>query len=189
MATAASSPGYDSKEYFTLFECGILAPDDRVELLEGLIVAMPPPSPYHNAAVHHVQSFLQAKLPPGTLVRAQMTFLAGPKSVPEPDIAIVPGRNADYLRRHPAKVHLLVEVAESSLPQDRLTKAEIYARAGVPAYWIVNLPERSVECFTEPDQIGGRFTEMLRATGSDRLNLPAFPEAVIVADDLFPRED
>lgn len=188
MAIASPQQGYDASGYFALAECGILSPDDRVELLEGLIVAMPPPSPLHNAVVYHVQRVLEAKLPAGTLVRAQMTFLAGPKSVPEPDVAVVPGRNSDYLRRHPAKVHLLVEIADSSLPQDRLTKGEIYARAGVPAYWIVNLRERTVECFTDPDETRGRYRTMLRAKGTELLPLPSFEDTFVVASELFPVE-
>jgi Uma2 family endonuclease len=180
--------GYDMNSYFALVECGIIAPDEKVELLEGLIVSMAPPSPLHNAIVHHVQELLRTRLPDGTLIRTQMTFLAGPKSVPEPDVAVVPGRNQDYLRRHPSKVHLLVEVADSSLAQDRLTKSSIYARAGVPVYWIVNLREQSVECFAEPDQIGRRYMKTIRALDSMRLLLPEFPDVVIEAAELFPVE-
>lgn len=189
MTGAAAIPdGYDMNGYFDLVECGILAPDERVELLEGQIVSMAPPSPLHNAIVHHVQEVLTRSLPAGTLVRTQMTFLAGPKSVPEPDVAVVPGRNSDYLRRHPSRVHLLVEVADSSLAQDRLTKSAIYARAGVPTFWIVNLRDCSVECFSEPDQIGRRYGRTMRAMGNDRLPLDAFPDVVIRAGELFPEE-
>jgi len=185
-SSAAIPDGYDSNGYFALAECGILAPDDRVELLEGQIVSMAPPSPLHNAIVHHVQEVLTRKLPTGTLVRTQMTFLAGPKSVPEPDVAVLPGRNTDYLHRHPSRVHLLVEIADSSLAQDRLTKAAIYARAGVPTFWIVNLRDNSVECFAQPDQLGRRYGQTSRATGHDRLPLDAFPDVVIRAAEMFP---
>lgn len=184
--TTANTEGYDMNGYFALVECGILAPDERVELLEGQIVSMAPPTPLHNAIVHHVGQILARKLGADTLVRTQMTFVAGPKSVPEPDVAVVPGRNTDYLRRHPSRVHLLVEVADSSLAQDRLTKAAIYARAGVPTYWIVNLRDQSVECFSEPDQIGRRYMRVERVTGAMRLPLDAFPDVVIEAGELFP---
>ncbi|MFN2425438.1 MAG: Uma2 family endonuclease [Candidatus Binatia bacterium] len=186
MSTTATDAGFDVNGYFALIECGTISPDDRVELLEGQIVSMAPPSPLHDAVVYHIQQLLASRLPPGTLVRPQMTFLAGPKSVPEPDVAIVPGRNTDYLRRHPSKVHLLVEVADSSLVQDRLTKSAIYARAGVPAFWIVNLRDSSVECFTEPDQVGRRYGKTMRAMGSTTLVLPAYPDVVIEAAQLFP---
>ncbi len=186
--TTANTEGYDMNNYFALVECGILAPDERVELLEGQIVSMAPPTPLHNAIVHHVGQVLSRKLGADTLVRTQMTFLAGPKSVPEPDVAVVPGRNTDYLHRHPSKVHLLVEVADSSLAQDRLTKTAIYARAGVPTYWIVNLRDESVECFGEPDQIGRRYMRVERVAGATRLPLDALPGVVIEARELFPEE-
>jgi len=188
MEDFATSGGYDVNGYFALIDCHIISPDDRVELLEGQIVSMAPPSPLHNAVVHHVQEVLLAKLPAGTLVRAQMSFMAGPKSVPEPDVAVVPGRNADYLRRHPTKVHLLVEVADSSLIQDRLTKAAIYARAGVPTFWIVNLRDEIVECFANPDQVGRRYMSTSRATGRAVLRLDAFPDVAVEAGELFPVE-
>src|SRR3569832_1584072 len=99
--------GYDVRRYFELSECGILAPDEKVELLEGQIVSMAPPSPLHCTVVHHVREVLQHRLPTGTLIRTQATFVAGVRSVPEPDIAVLPGRNLDYLHRHPTKALLL----------------------------------------------------------------------------------
>lgn len=189
MATASETTGCDVVRYFSLVESGLIAADDHVELLGGCIVASPPQSPYHSAMVHHVHALLQSKLPPGTLVRTQMPFLAGPKSVPEPDVAVLPGRNEDYLRRYPARTHLLVEIADGSLAQDRFTKSEIYARAGVPAYWIVNLKDRSVECFTQPDLAAARYTGTVLAKGTMRLPLPAFVEVDFFAFELFPAED
>lgn len=186
---SVAGTGYETTKYFEMVDSGLIVADDHVELLEGLIVASPPQSPYHSAILHHVQTLLQSKLPDGVLVRAQTPFLAGPKSVPEPDVAVIPGRNADYLRRYPSRTHLLVEIADSSLAQDRFTKTEIYARAGVPAYWIVNLKDRSVECFTAPDQISARYSGTLRATGSMRLPLPAFPDVEILAAEIFPAEE
>jgi len=188
MQTMTNSEGYDVGSYLALAECGILSPDDKIELLEGLIVSMAPASPLHDAVVHHVGELLARKLPAGTLVRTQTTFLAGTKSAVEPDAAVLPGRNSDYLRRHPSKAHLLVEVSDSSLPQDRLTKAAIYARAGISAYWIVNLRDHSVECFTEPDQVGRSYMQVVRATATVRLPLPAFPEIRFEADELFPQD-
>jgi Uma2 family endonuclease len=189
VTTAGDTTGCDTSRYFAMVESGLIAADEHVELLEGLIVSSPPQSPYHSAIVHHVQMLLQSRLPEGTLVRAQTPFRAGPKSVPEPDVAVIPGRNTDYLLQYPTSTHLLVEIADSSLAQDRFTKTAIYARAGVPAYWIVNLKERSVECFTEPDPIAGRYSGTTRATGRMRLPLPAFPVVEIFAAELFLPEE
>ena len=188
MQSHLDDPGFDSQRYLGLVECGILSPDERVELLEGQIVSMAPPSPMHDAVVHHVRELLERRMPPGTLVRAQATFLAGPKSVPEPDVAVLPGRNVDYLKRHPSRAILLVEVADSSLAQDRLTKSAIYARAAVPDYWILNLRDESVECFAVPDRFASRYDTALRATGDDPLRCAAFPALRLCARELFPDE-
>lgn len=106
MDPATGAGAYDISSYFALVECGFLARDERVELLEGQIVSMAPPSPLHNAIVHHVWELLMRNLGPGVLVRNQTTFLAGPKSVPEPDVAVVPGHNSDYLRGDKEKIIL-----------------------------------------------------------------------------------
>lgn len=167
-------------------ECGILAPDDRVELLEGLIVAMAPQSPSHASAVYQVQGVLTSRLPSGVVVRSQASFLAGTSSVPEPDIAVVPGRADDYWRRHPSEAHLIIEVALSSLVQDRLTKAAIYAAAGIPCYWLVNLRDSCVEVFGSPIPQQGRYGSATRATGSDVLVIDAFASVRFEARELLP---
>jgi len=177
----------DAVRYFELVEEGLIAPDDRVELLEGVIVSMPPQSPLHAAAVMWVEQKLRETLPAGTSIRIQMPFMAGAFSVPEPDVAVVPGCVSDYIDRHPAKALLVVEVAVSTAVQDRLTKAPIYARCGVPDYWIVNLRDERVECFSQPDPIGRRYMRTERLSGKAALALAALPELHIVAADLFPR--
>lgn len=187
MTRAASEPGRCSvQRYLELTECGVLSPDDRVELLEGLIVSMAPQSPPHAATVHRVEHALLRKLGPEIVVRTQMVFLAGDKSVPEPDIAVVPGTADDYFRRHPSRAHLIVEVAQSSLIQDRITKASIYARAGVPCYWVVNLVDRCVEVFREPDRWKAEYSSVVRATGSQRLVIDAFPAVAFDVAELLP---
>ncbi|MFN2377935.1 MAG: Uma2 family endonuclease [Candidatus Binatia bacterium] len=187
MNQAAPEDGrYSVERYFEMAECGILAPDDRVELLEGLIVAMAPQSPSHVSAVHQVQHLLESRLPRGVVVRCQASFLAGASSVPEPDIAVVPGRAEDYWQRHPSEAHLIVEVALSSLIQDRLTKSAIYAAAGIPCYWIVNLRDNCIEVFGGPIPEQGRYGSAVRATGSDVLVIDAFPSVRFEGRELLP---
>lgn len=179
---------YDADRYFEMIECGIVAPDDNVELLEGLIVAMPSSSPPHEVGVAMVQYALQRKLGLEVFVRVQMSFLAGKNSVPQPDVAVVDGRPWDYTVRPPSKAHLLVEVSRSSLTMDRLTKAPIYARAGVPCYWIVNLRNRCVEVYREPDRWKAKYAVVETRTGSDLLTLDAFPGVTFTAEELLPPE-
>ncbi len=182
----SQSGHYDVEQYLALAECGLIAPDDHIELLEGLIVAMAPPSPPHDFGVARVQYLLQRRLGLDVFVRVQMSFVAGADSVPQPDLAIVPGTPEHYARRHPTKAHLIVEVAHSSLPQDRLTKAAIYARACIPCYWIVNLRDHCIEVFREPDPWKRCYEVVTRATGSQTLTIDAFPGVTFEADELLP---
>jgi Uma2 family endonuclease len=119
-------------------------------------------------------------------VRPQCCFLASPWSVPEPDVAVVPGTLADYDAEHPREALLVVEVADSSLPQDRISKARIYAAAGVPEYWIVNLREGVVEVLREPDVAAARYRASRVAQPGDRLALAAVPGASVAVSDLLP---
>src|SRR5882724_9030534 len=135
---APESPAqYTVEQYFALVDQGVLEPDDKVELLEGVVVAMVPEGLWHANGVRWVSETLRAAIGDRAYVDQQHCFIAGPLSVPEPDVAVLPGKFQDYLTRHPSTAHLVVEVADSSLVQDRLTKAAIYAAAGIPEYWIV----------------------------------------------------
>lgn len=181
-----SIAGVSVEHYFAMTECGIIAPDDRVELLEGLVVSMAAQSAPHAGTVYLVQERLFRKLPAGTVVRGQSTFLAGRSSAPEPDVVVLPGRAEDYLEEHPTTAHLVVEVAHSSIIQDRITKAAIYARAGIPCYWIVNLRDRCVEVMREPDRFRAAYSSVMRATGDDSFSIDAFPGVSFTAAELLP---
>ena len=147
----AGDAGFTRERYFALVDEGLLGPDDRVELLEGVVVAMPPGNPPHDAAVSMTTRALHRAVGDRAAIRCQLSLVQGPYSVPEPDVVVVPGREDDYAGAHPTTALLVVEVAASSLPQDRLTKARIYAAAGVPEYWIVNLRDDVVEVYRAPD--------------------------------------
>jgi len=172
--------------YFELAKCGIISPDDRVELLEGLIVSIDAQSAPHASTVYRVEHLLNHRLGSGGVVRTQMAFLAGDASAPQPDVAVVPGSPDDYCERHPSKAHLIVEVAHSSVIQDRLTKAAIYARAAVPCYWIVNLRDRCVEVFGGLDRSKADYASVVRATGRQTFAIEAFPGVTFEAAELLP---
>lgn len=183
--TSTNEAHLDSKAYFRLVEEGLLAPDDRVELLEGIIVAMGPQQPAHAATVWRVGGVLDRLVARRAMVRSQLPFLAGVKSVPEPDLAVVPWDDDEWQFQHPDRCLLAVEVADSSLPQDRLTKSRIYAAASVTDYWIVNLRNRTVEWFSSPDPAAQVYAKSGVASGSEALSVTALGLSV-VADELFP---
>jgi Uma2 family endonuclease len=181
-------PLFTPERYFALVDEGVLRPDDRVELLEGVIVAMAPQGPTHASIVTVVARLLGGLVGSEVAVRPQSPFLAG-RSVPEPDVALVPGREMDYVGRHPDAAYLVVEIAESSLPQDRLTKAVIYAEAGIPEYWIVNLRDRVVEVLREPDRRLRLYASRRVVHPGEEIRLVALPDvAVSVAAILPPGE-
>lgn len=183
---STDSRAYDARRYLALAECGIFTPDDRIELLEGLIVSMPPSSPKHASTVNRVQNVLQKAVGSDVNLRIQLSFLAGDASVPEPDVAIVPGNADTYVARHPSTALLVVEVSESSVVQDRLTKSRIYAGAGIPNYWIVNLRDDCVEVFRAPHPEKRVYTERTIRTGDELLAFDAFPEVAVRAGELLP---
>jgi Uma2 family endonuclease len=130
---SAAGGRYSAEQYLRLVDEGVLGPDDRVELLEGVVVAMTAENAPHASAGARVTAALFRAVVDRAVVRPRLTFVAGDYSVPEPDVAVVPGQYEDYDRIHPRTALLIVEVADTSLPQDRLTKTGIYAAAGSPS--------------------------------------------------------
>jgi Uma2 family endonuclease len=134
-----------------MIRLGILTEDDPVELLEGWIIHKMPKNPPHRAATKLTRNALEEILPSGWYVDAQEPITLE-DSEPEPDVVIVRGNTRDYLDRHPGSqdLALVVEIADSTLERDRTSKKRMYARAGIPVYWIVHLCERKLEVYTEP---------------------------------------
>ncbi len=175
---------YTVREYFDLYDLGLIAPDERTELLGGLVVSMAPQAPKHASVVSRLQQILHASLPPTAFPRVQLPLVLGEYSVPEPDIAVVTAREDFYAEEHPHTALLVIEVAESSVGQDRLTKSRIYAAAGLPHYWIVNLRDRVVEVFGDPDTEA----RLYRSRTEHRfgaLTCPALPGLAIEATTLL----
>jgi len=178
--------GYSVDAYFCLVTDGLLDPRDRVELLDGVIVAEPPMEPPHASGISYGLDALQRAIAGRALIRVQAPFIADPYSAPEPDLAVVPGQRGDYLDRHPTSALLVVEISDTSLQQDRLSKSRIYAGAGIPDYWIVNLRGDCVEVFRQPDAARRIYAARAVAGRGDRLALVALPGAALAVDDLLP---
>jgi Uma2 family endonuclease len=147
----ASIATFSVGRYQRMIEQGILTSEDKVELLENHVVRKMPRNPRHDGTIDFITDTLRSWLPPGWRVRVQLT-VALADSQPEPDFAVVRGDARTYLTRHPtaADVGLVIEVADSSLLRDQRDKTRIYARAGIQAYWIVNLVDRRIEVYTNP---------------------------------------
>ena len=137
--------------YHALLESGVYNEEDPVEFLEGWLVPQMPRKPSHSSATRMLRELLRRLLPAGYFADSR-DAVTTVDSEPEPDVYVVRGKMEDYQARHPepAETPLIAEVAESTLSRDRGVKQRIYARAGIPVYWIVNLPERTVEIYTDP---------------------------------------
>ena len=134
-------------EYDRLLEDGYFSPTERLELVNGAILVKPPHTPRHAAGLGLIQDGLRTVFLAGAEVRPQMPLVLDPDSEPEPDLAVVPGAIRDYVDAHPISALLVVEVAETSLAYDRRTKGPLYARAGIPEYWIANLLDNVLEVY------------------------------------------
>jgi len=146
-----SAARFSIARYQRMIEVGILTPDDAVELLENYVVLKMPRNPPHDSALQRMLRPLMRPLPAAWDIRV-LSAIALTDSQPEPDFALVRGSAADYECRYPraADVGLVIEVADSSLPCDQRDKTRIYARAGIPCYWIVNLVDQRIEVYSRP---------------------------------------
>lgn len=178
---------YTVEEYFALVDRGVLSPDDRVELLEGIIVAMSPSNPPHASVVARVTRTLSRAAGDRAAVRCQLPLVLGRHGAPDPDVAVVEPRDDDYLAAHPTSALLVVEVADSSLKQDRLTKGPLYAAAGVLEYWIVNVPDDCIEVHRQADRAVAKYVAVSVVRRGERLELVALPGASVAVDDLLAR--
>ena len=136
-------------EYERLVDLGIFT-GERLELLDGALVVREPQGSYHAAITTKIGRLLASAFGPHWHTRLHSPLALGEHSEPEPDIAVVAGKPEDYLQAHPSTAALVVEVAESSLHLDRRVKTTLYAQAGLPEYWIVNLVDRALEVYRDP---------------------------------------
>jgi Uma2 family endonuclease len=173
------------EEFDTLVRSGILAEDERVELLEGVLVPMTPPGPAHTNLINQLNFALTMAVQGKALVSPQNPLDCG-DSRPQPDLAVIPLSEARP-DRLPRKALLVVEIADSSLARDRL-KSAIYAKAGVPEYWLVDVAARTVEVHTEPTpRSGARYRTVHLLGVEDTLTTPALPKLKLPLATLFGR--
>jgi Uma2 family endonuclease len=167
-----------------MVDAGILGPADRVELIDGEILTMSPEKSRHSAAVDLVADALRVAFAAGHSVRVQHPLALGQWSEPEPDVAVVVGTPRDYVDAHPASAVLVVEVADTSLLDDRGAKQRLYARAGIAEYWIVNLRDGELEVYRRPQ--GDAYAQTERLARESVVAPTAAPAARIAVADLLP---
>ena len=180
---AAERRLFTRAEYHRMGEVGILGEDDRVELIRGEIVKMSPIGRHHVAFVNNLNQLLVTRLAGRAIVSVQNPVVLSDDTEPEPDLAVL--RPRSYKHAEPAvdDVLLLIEVAETSLRYDRVTKRPLYAEAGVPEYWIVDCAAETVEVDRTPTSSGYR--DVTVVAGAAAVSLLAFPDLSLALAEVF----
>jgi Uma2 family endonuclease len=139
-------------QFLKMVEAGIIPDEARVELLGGMLVERMVQNEPHNYVAGLLADLLRPIVAPDWIVREEKSLRVGRWSRPEPDLAIVRGRHSDYRSRDPQArdTALVIEVADSTYAKDRGRMWQLYAAGGIPAYWIVNIPDRRIETYSDP---------------------------------------
>lgn len=154
---------------------------EKIELLHGALVAMTPTGTPHASSSQKLTLLLVRALGDRAAIRAQLPFAADDYSEPEPDFAVVPP--GDYLDDHPTEAWLIVEVSDSSLRHDRGVKRRLYAKAGVPEYWIVNLVDDVIEVHLEP--VDGDYAVVTPRRKGESIRLSQYSDVELRVDDVI----
>jgi len=164
---------------------GIFSEDDRVELIEGEIVEMPPIGSRHAACVDRLNRLFSSQVVDSAIVRVQNPVRLDQHSEPQPDLVLAIPRADFYATSHPRpdQVLLLVEVADTTVGFDRSVKAPLYARAGVREFWLVDLDGELVQVHREPAAESYRAIQAYRR--GDRLSCGALPQIEVAVDAIL----
>ena len=180
---AATRRRFTRAEYYRMAEVGILGEDDRVELIKGEIVQMSPVGDRHVAFVINLGRQLTLRLAERAFISVQNPVVLTADTEPQPDLAVLRPRAYKERKPHAEDVLLLIEAADTSLAYDRTTKLRLYARAGIPEYWIVDCAAESVEVYRDPSRESYR--DVTRASASATLRLRAFPDVELTPAEIF----
>lgn len=185
MAVSLARKLWTIDKYEQMIEKGILDEDDRVELVGGEIVETAPIGIRHAACVIALEELFRELLGKTVTVSGQNPVRLPNNSEPEADVALLKGPRKLYTRRRPTvgDVLLLVEVSDTTRGTDRGVKVPLYAEAGIPQVWIVNLDEDLIEVYSEP--AGGQYRRASRVGRGGMLALPDGLEGSISVDEVW----
>jgi Uma2 family endonuclease len=178
------------KEYRELYKTGLFC-DKKTMLLDGVLYVMVMPNPPYDTALGLIEDWLRTVFTSGYHVRSQKGFDIGTTHDPGPDLAIVPGSVRDYATKTPTTAVMVVEVSDTTLSIDTTTKAELYATAGVPEYWVIDLVNRQLLIFRSPQALPAglgatAYKTHLTFGPTDSVSPLAAPNATIRVADLLP---
>jgi Uma2 family endonuclease len=176
---------FNVDEYYRMVEVGVLAPDERVELIRGLILEKTPEGRRHAVAVAKAIRIFAVQLSGRATVFVQAPLMRKHlDSEPEPDVLITSNPDPETYGTEQSLPLLVIEIADSSLRYDRLTKAALYADAEIPEYWIVNLVDDVLEVFSQPQS--GVYQSQTHLQPGQRIAPEAWPDVEIDVAQLIP---
>jgi len=175
-------------EYYAMAEAGILAPDERVELLDGDVIVMPPINEWHASRVGRFTNTLPIHFQGQAIVWVQSPVRLDDASEPQPDVMLLRWRDDFYGGGHPgpADVLLLIEVSDTTVDYDRSAKLAAYAAAGIPEVWIASRRDRRIESYSDP--AGDAYATVRYYEPGESIAPQAFPDVVLQVDQIIPPE-
>jgi Uma2 family endonuclease len=167
-------------DYHRMAKAGILHEDDRVELLDGEIIEMAPIGSRHAATVNRMTRRFNERAHGRYIVSVQNPVRLSHHSEPQPDLLLLRFRDDEYEAAHPGPddVLLVIEVSDTTVASDRRTKLPMYAAAGIPEAWLVNLPRNSIEVHREPRN--GRYQQVTVYRRGDSITLSTISDDAIL---------
>ncbi len=174
-------------DFERLVTAGILAEDSRVELIEGDLIDMPPIGPGHASVSVRLNRLLVRRAGDDAIVSVTNPMRLPPWSMPQPDFLLLKPRADDYASGHPGAgdVLLAVEVSDTSLRYDRVTKARVYASHGVQEYWVVEVDAKRLHVFREPVAAEGRYATMRTLEGPFVVEASALPQISLRSEEIW----
>lgn len=181
------------QEYHRLTELGFFQEGDRVELIQGELLQMADKGTAHTTVTKRLLRALGQRLGERATLQIQDPLFLAPNSEPEPDIALVKNRADDYFSGHPTPedVILVIEIADSSLRYDREVKLPLYAKSGIADYWIFNLVDNTLECYSEPYQNNREsfiYRQRRIVVPHEQVPLPGFSDILLDLAEIFPSQ-
>jgi Uma2 family endonuclease len=177
MRAVVKGRSFTAHEYHRLLQAGILGEDDRVELIEGEILEMSPLRSRHVAAVNRIPRLFFQRFGDRAIISVQNPIRIDPRSEPQPDLALLKPNPSDYAEALPTPQDalLLVEIMDTSQAYDREVKLPLYASAGIPKVWLLDLEALRLEVYRKPTPEG--FAEAQVLGPEEAANPLSFPEA------------
>jgi len=173
-------------EYHRMADAGIFAPDEHVELLDGILVShAPPQGPPHAGTTARLTRLFAERFGRRIVLWIQLPIVTSNRTELEPDVALLIERGHYYEETLPGvgDVHAVIEVADSSLWYDRGKKLEVYAESGIGEYWIVDVAKQGIQLYSRPR--GRRYNQYRLALPGSTVSFAAFPDVMFTVEELI----